>query len=165
MTLIRPLSTADGPDLLAFELANRAYFARSVPDRGDGFFAHFEDRLEHLLIEQEAGICRFFVVRDDVGTVIGRVNLIDIDDGVANLGYRIARAATGRGNAQAAVRLVLEEAGRAGITTVRAMTTVDNAASRRVLEACGFVETAGAPARVEGHGGEMKEAVHYERPC
>ncbi len=43
------------------------------------------------------------------------------------------------------------------------MTTVDNVASRRVLEACGFIQTSGAPATVEGHGGRMQPAVHYER--
>jgi [ribosomal protein S5]-alanine N-acetyltransferase len=163
VTTIRPLSAEDGPELYEFETKNRSHFARSVPDRGDGFFTNFDDRLEHLLVEQEAGVDLFFIVREEGGAVIGRVNLIDVNDGVAHLGYRIAEAATGRGHAKAAVRLVLEEARMVGIERIRAMTTVDNNASRCVLEACGFTRASGAPAMVEGHGGQMKEAVHYER--
>jgi ribosomal-protein-alanine N-acetyltransferase len=30
--------------VLAFELANRSYFAASIPDRGDEFFARFAER-------------------------------------------------------------------------------------------------------------------------
>jgi len=32
------------PALLAFERENRAYFAASVPERGDGLFAEFDTR-------------------------------------------------------------------------------------------------------------------------
>ncbi len=120
MTHILPLSADDGPELYDFENQNRAYFARSVPDRGDGYFDHFDDRLEHQLVEQEAGTDLFFVVRDDEDRVVGRVNLIDVDNGVAHLGYRVAEAAIGKGHAQAAVRLVLDEArGQASSRSVR----------------------------------------------
>lgn len=37
MQLPRP---AHAPALFAFEQENRAYFAASIPDRGDGYFAH-----------------------------------------------------------------------------------------------------------------------------
>lgn len=163
MTRIRALAEDDGPELYDVEEQNRGYFAGSVPDRGDGFFAHFDVRLEQLLVEQKTGTALFFVIRDDEDRLVGRVNLIDIGDGVAYLGYRVAEAATGRGHARAAVGLVLDEARMAGVERVRAMTTVNNVASRRVLEACGFARTSGAPAMVEGHGGRMQEAVHYER--
>ena len=42
--------------VLSFELANRAYFAASVSDRGDEFYDQFTDRYSALLAEQEAGI-------------------------------------------------------------------------------------------------------------
>lgn len=163
MTQIRPLSLADGPELLEFEMRNREYFARSVPDRGEEYFVGFEAGLEHLLVEQEAGTHLFFLIRDDDDRLVGRVNLVDISEGTANLGYRVAEDAAGRGHAQGAVRLVLEEARRHGIGLVKAMTTVDNPASRRVLVACGFTEVLGEPAQVEGHGGQLKDAAHYER--
>ncbi|MGH3495094.1 MAG: hypothetical protein ACRDQ1_17925 [Sciscionella sp.] len=38
-----------------FELANRAYFAASVADRGDEFDDQFTERYNTLLAEQEAG--------------------------------------------------------------------------------------------------------------
>ena len=43
------------PALLAFERENRAYFAASVPDRGDEFFAEFDTRYAQLLAGQAAG--------------------------------------------------------------------------------------------------------------
>jgi [ribosomal protein S5]-alanine N-acetyltransferase len=41
--------------VLAFEQANRTYFAESINDRGDEFFEQFADRHRALLAEQEAG--------------------------------------------------------------------------------------------------------------
>ncbi|MCT9089009.1 GNAT family N-acetyltransferase [Streptomyces sp. ASQP_92] len=128
--------------LLTFERDNRAYFAASVPDRGDDFFARFDARLEALLAEQEAGICFFHVVVDDEGDVVGRVNLIDAAAGSAELGYRIAERAAGRGLATASVREVCVLASRTyGLTSLTARTTLDNAGSRAVLTRTGFVVT------------------------
>ncbi|WP_031512823.1 GNAT family N-acetyltransferase, partial [Streptomyces sp. NRRL F-5123] len=83
--------------LLAFEEENRAYFAASVPDRGEEFFARFGEMLRARLAEQEVGECYFHVVVGDGGEVLGRVNLVDVADGEAELGYRIAERAAGRG--------------------------------------------------------------------
>ncbi|MFB7260321.1 GNAT family N-acetyltransferase [Streptomyces nojiriensis] len=130
------------PALLAFERENRAYFAASVPDRGDRYFADFDERHAALMAEQAAGLCFFHVLVDDGGAVVGRVNLVDVADGSAELGYRIAERATGRGLATAAVR---EARGLAvtqyGLAALRAVTTLDNAGSRAVLARTGFVAT------------------------
>ena len=88
----------------AFELENRTYFAASISDRGDDFFDHFSDRYEAALAEQEAGICAFYVLVDEDGEVLGRFNLVDLENGTADLGYRMAQKAAGRGMATAAVR-------------------------------------------------------------
>lgn len=130
------------PALLAFERANRAYFAASVPDRGDHYFAHFDERHRELMAEQAAGLCHFhlLVESDGGGEVLGRVNLVDVADGSAELGYRIAERATGRGLATAAVREVCAlAAAEYGLTGLRAVTTLDNAGSRGVLARTGFV--------------------------
>jgi [ribosomal protein S5]-alanine N-acetyltransferase len=50
------------PAVLAFELANRAYFATLVSDRGDAFYDQFTERYNALLAEQEAGTCVFHVL-------------------------------------------------------------------------------------------------------
>src|ERR1700745_1040676 len=79
--------------LLAFEQENRAYFAASIPDRGDEFFAEFDARDAQLLASQTAGTDSLHVLVTERGEVVGRVNLIAVADGSAELGYRIARKA------------------------------------------------------------------------
>ncbi|WP_405439962.1 GNAT family N-acetyltransferase [Streptomyces avidinii] len=140
MPELQPLSFDHAPALLAFERENRAYFAASVPDRGDRYFADFDERHAALMAEQAAGACFFHVLVDGGGEVVGRVNLVDVADGSAELGYRIAERATGRGLATAAVREARGLAvARYGLTALRAVTTLDNAGSRTVLARTGFV--------------------------
>lgn len=141
------------PALLAFERANRTYFAATVPDRGEDFFRRFEERLEQLLAEQAAGLHHFHVLvepgkREErkgkagpaTGEVLGRVNLVDVTDGSAELGFRVARSATGRGTATTAVRQLCRVAPQAyGLTALRAATTLDNVGSQTVLTRVGFV--------------------------
>lgn len=126
--------------LLAFEQENRAYFAASIPDRGDDYFANFADRHQALLDEQAAGTCLFHVITASDGSIIGRVNLVDVVAGEAELGYRIAEGAAGRGLATRAVAQLLDRAvSEYGLTKVRAATTRDNPASQRILDKVGFV--------------------------
>ncbi|MFD9794318.1 GNAT family N-acetyltransferase [Streptomyces sp. NPDC059070] len=128
------------PALLRFERENRAFFAASIPDRGDDYFTHFDARHQELMAEQAAGLHFFHVLVDGEGEVLGRVNLVGVEGSSAELGYRIAERATGRGLATAAVREACALAAREyGLTTLRAATTVDNAASRAVLARTGFV--------------------------
>lgn len=126
--------------LLAFELENRAYFAASIPDRGDAYFAEFDTRLAQQLEWLEAGTDRPHVLVTEDGEIVGRVNLIGIKDGSAELGYRIAQKVAGKGVATAAVRDVCELAATEyGLTHLRARVTHDNPASHKVLERNGFV--------------------------
>lgn len=130
--------------LLVFERENRAYFTRSVPDRGDDYFtaAGFAARHGALLAEQAAGVCHFHVVLDADGALVGRVNLVDVADGSAELGYRIGERAAGRGVATAAVGRLCRLASTAyGLGVLVAETTLDNTGSRTVLERNGFAET------------------------
>ncbi|MFJ7906364.1 GNAT family N-acetyltransferase [Kitasatospora sp. NPDC096204] len=137
LELLRP-DHADA--VLAFERANRAYFARTVPDRGDAYFARFADRHAALLAEQAEGVCRFHVVRDAAGDLVGRVNLLDLVDGSAELGYRVAESAAGRGIATAAVAEACRLAATAyGLRSLTAVTTLDNPASQAVLAHNGFM--------------------------
>ncbi len=128
------------PALLAFERENRAYFAASVPDRGDEFFAEFDTRYAQLLAWQAAGTDYLHVLVTERGEVVGRVNLTEVADGSAELGYRIAQKAAGQGLATAAVHQVRELAATEyGLTRLRARVMLDNPASRKVLEHNGFV--------------------------
>lgn len=131
---------ADHADaVLAFELANRGYFRRSISDRGDAFYEAFGARHRELLAEQEAGTCIFHVLVDDDGMVVGRFNLFDLEEGRARVGYRVAERVAGRGVATSTLRELCELAGTEyGLRALSAETTNDNVASQRVLEKAGF---------------------------
>jgi [ribosomal protein S5]-alanine N-acetyltransferase len=146
--------------VLAFELANRAYFAASISDRGDEFFEHFNERLSALLTEQEAGLGAYYVLIAEDGSVLGRFNLIFAGGGTAQLGYRVAQDAAGRGVATAAVKeLCRLVAPRHGLRTIRAATSRENIASQKVLTKAGFVAVGPAdPADIGG-----KQGTWYQR--
>jgi len=136
---LKRLQADDAPAVLAFELANRAYFAASISDRGDAFFDQFADLYRASLAEQEAGICAFYVLVAEDGSVLGRFNLYELKDGAANLGYRVAQHAAGRGVATAAVQQLCQlAAAEYGLRMLRAATSRDNVASQRVLAKAGF---------------------------
>ena len=152
MPELQRLRAGHGPAVLAFELANRAYFATFISDRGDEYFDHFTEQHNALLAEQEAGTCIFHVLIDEDGAVLGRFNLVNIEDGTAELGYRVAQHVAGRGVATATVQdLCRLAAARYGLRTIRAATTHDNVASQKVLAKAGFVPA--GPAEPGGRPG------------
>jgi RimJ/RimL family protein N-acetyltransferase len=75
--------------------------------------------------------------------------------GTAELGYRVAQHAAGRGVATATVReLCRLAAARHGLRTLKAATTRENAASQKVLTKAGFVPVGPAdPAHLGGKPG------------
>ena len=138
--------------VLAFELANRAYFAAFISDRGDEFFDQFTERHNAQLAEQEAGICAYYVLVGEDGSVLGRFNLYGIADGTAALGYRVAQHVAGRGVATAGVRELCQlAAAQYGLRTLRAETSHENVASQKVLTKAGFVPV--GPAQPGGRPG------------
>ncbi len=114
------------------------------------------------LAEQEAGEGAYYVLVDEDGSVLGRFNLIIVEDGVAELGYRVAEHVAGRGVATAAVRdLCGIAATRHGVRRLRAATSTANVASQRVLEKAGFVVVGPAdPADIGGKQGSWYERRH-----
>jgi len=145
---------------MAFELANRAFFAAAVFDRGDVYFEHFTERLDELVADQEAGIGAFYLLVDSDSSVLGRFNMEFGPAGTAELGYRVAQHMCGQGVATATVReLCRLAATRHGVRTVRAATAHTNAASQRVLTKAGFVPI--GPAEPADLGG--KPGTWYQR--
>jgi ribosomal-protein-alanine N-acetyltransferase len=152
MPELQRLRADHAPAVLAFELANRAYFAIFISDRGDAFFDQFTEGYNALLADQEAGTCAFHVLIGEDGTVLGRFNLFDLEDGKAELGYRVAQHVAGRGVATATVRELCRLAvAQYGLRTLRAATTYDNVASQKVLTKAGFVPA--GPAEPGGRPG------------
>nr|WP_281358905.1 GNAT family N-acetyltransferase [Flexivirga aerilata] len=142
-----------------FERDNRAFFAARIGDRGDGFFERFDELLAERVDENRCGTSLLCVlVLDD--EIVGRVNVLDLDrpDG-AELGYRVAEHAQGRGLATAGVTDALAAASARGVRTVTARVFVDNTASRRVLEHCDFEPTGPVPSP----DGSPREFVGYRR--
>jgi ribosomal-protein-alanine N-acetyltransferase len=150
------LLRADHADaVLAFERANRAYFAASISDRGDDFFSRFGEVHRDRLAEQDAGTAAYYVLVDDDGSVLGRFNLIFAGDGTAEVGYRVAQHVAGHGVATAGVRdLCRLAAARHGLRGLRAATADENIASRKVLINAGFAPAGPAdPAHIGGKQG------------
>jgi ribosomal-protein-alanine N-acetyltransferase len=145
--------------ILAFERANRTYFAASITDRGDEYFERFSERHNALLEEQDAGKAAFYVLVAEDGSVLGRFNLKFVGEGVAELGYRVAQPVAGRGVATATVRDLCRFAAlRHGVITLRAATARDNVASQRVLLNAGFLPS--GPADPSDIGG--KQGTWYQ---
>ncbi|SNY75595.1 GNAT family N-acetyltransferase [Paractinoplanes atraurantiacus] len=184
MPELERLHADHAPAVLAFELANRAYFAASVSDRGDDYFDRFAEGYAALLAEQETGACAFYVLVaadgpvlgrsnlydiEDHSAVLGRFNLYDIEDDSAVLGYRVAQHVAGRGVATAAVRDLCQlAAAELGLRTLRAATSAQNIASRKVLIKAGFAEAGPAdPAHLGGKPGtwyQRELALQPARP-
>ncbi|WP_436737148.1 GNAT family N-acetyltransferase [Streptomyces sp. BBFR102] len=143
MPALQRLRADHAPALLTFERENRAWFARTISDRGDAYFADFPARHEALLAYQEQGTDFFHVlVAEDGATILGRFNLMDVTDGEAELGFRMAESATGRGLATAAAQAVCHLAATDyALTSLRAQADLDNLASHTVLTRAGFTAT------------------------
>jgi ribosomal-protein-alanine N-acetyltransferase len=160
MPELQRLRADHAPAILAFETANRAYFAMSISDRGDEYFDRFTEQHHALLASQEAGIGAYYLLLADDGSVLGRFNLVFVDEGIAELGYRVAEHAAGRGVATATVRdLCSLAASLPGVTTLRAAASRTNTASQRVLLNAGFRPV--GPADPSDLGG--KEGTWYQR--
>lgn len=146
--------------VLCFERTNRAYFAAFISDRGDEFFEQFTERHNALLADQEAGVGAFYVLAAEDGSILGRFNLKFVDEGVAELGYRVAQHVAGRGVATATVSdLCRLAASEHRIHTIRAATSLANTASQKVLLNAGFVAV--GPADTRDVGG--KPGTWYQR--
>jgi ribosomal-protein-alanine N-acetyltransferase len=157
---LQRLRADHAPAVLAFELANRAYFAAAVSDRGEEFFDQFTDQHGAMLAEQEAGIGAFYVLVAEDGSVLGRFNLYRLQNGTAELGYRVAQHVAGRGVATATVlELCQLAAAQYGLRTLRAATSRENAASQKVLTKAGFIPV--GPAGPADLGG--KQGTWYQR--
>jgi [ribosomal protein S5]-alanine N-acetyltransferase len=157
---LQRLRADHAPAVLAFELANRAYFATYISDRGDEYFDRFAERHSAMLDDQEASGGAYHVLVAEDGSVLGRFNLFFSGNESANLGYRVAQHVAGHGVATATVReLCGLAATRYGLRTLKAATSRENVASQKVLAKAGFVQVGPAdPADIGG-----KQGTWYQR--
>lgn len=160
---IHMLQEVDAQELFDFEIKNRRFFERMVPSRGDGYYIweSFIKRHQALLDEQVSGLSQFYLIKDTAGKIVGRINLVDIDQttGTAELGFRVGEAYVGKGIGNKALSLLLNT--DLDIKQITAKTTTVNKASQKVLQNNGFVQTAIGEEEFEMNGQKMK-FVHYE---
>ncbi|WP_342118519.1 GNAT family N-acetyltransferase [Pseudoduganella sp. OTU4001] len=161
----RLISRTDAPALLEFELANRTWFESHIDARPPDFYhlagvaAHIDD----ILARHAAGSMHPCLLVEGDGTIVGRGNLKDIDRdaGRAEVGYRIAASACGRGLAGGALRHLMELAyGQWQLSRLDAHVTIANAASARVLERAGFTLAGPSPIKALV-AGQRLDCLHY----
>lgn len=154
------LQATDAKKLFEFELENRVFFEKMVPTRGEDYyhFETFQGRHDALLDEQSQGISFFYLIKDENDSILGRMNLVDIDkvQGVAHIGYRIGEPYTGKGIAVKALALLLENVRKMSISKLMAQTTTTNIASQKILEKNGFIHVNLSDEEFEINGQQFK---------
>ena len=169
MPVIRlaPPSNTDLRALFAFEMDNRAFFEAHINARPASYYS-----VEGVAaaIEQAARDARedkgYQYLVWDGEQLVGRVNLTRVRRAhfhSAELGYRIAQSAGGKGYATQAVRHVLRKAfGEHALVRVEAVARAENEGSTRVLVRNGFTPFGRSTRSVE-LGGVWYDLIHYER--
>ncbi|MCF6137746.1 GNAT family N-acetyltransferase [Pseudalkalibacillus berkeleyi] len=160
---IERINVSDAEDLYQFELENRDFFERSVPSRGDDYYKPeiFKARHKKLIEEQTQKGSRFYLIKNETGSILGRINLVmDESHSIGDLGYRVGQIHTGKGIVTQALKLLLEDLIDLEIKQVNAQTTTNNIASRRILEKNGF-EYVGNDEDYFEMNGQMLQFVYY----
>ena len=161
---LEALHINDAESLFEFELENRTFFEEMVPSRGDDYyiFEIFKRRQQALLDEQAQGRSYFYLIKNNNGSILGRMNVIDIDETqkTGHVGYRVGQRYIGKGIASKALKLLLKVASEMGLATIQAKTTTNNKASQIVLEKNGFTLIATRNEEFE-FAGQKVQFLHY----
>ncbi|MGK7378022.1 GNAT family N-acetyltransferase [Planococcus sp. 1R117A] len=161
---LEQLTGADSEALFEFEMKNRSFFEERIPSRGDEYYQRdvFERNHQILLKEHSAGDSVFYLIKNGEGSILGRLNLADIDQTNQRgyLGYRVGQAYIGQGIASRAVKLLIKAADGLDISQLEAKTTKDNIASQKVLEKNGFKQIEVMDEEIILNGAQVK-FVYY----
>lgn len=156
------MQKVDAQALFQFENQNRLFFEKMVPSRGDNYynFASFTIRHCKLLEEQQNGLSNFYLIKNNSGEIVGRVNLVDIDkrNNIADIGFRIGAEYVGKGIGNQALKLLLKT--DLSVKQIRGKTTTVNQASQKVLEKNDFKQVGIDNEEFEMNGQKMR-FVHY----
>lgn len=142
---IEPVSRSNAMAILDFEIANRAFFEKTLPSRGNHYYNidQFLTTIDLICEDQSIGELYMNIILDAQENLIGRVNLfptvLDPYKRVFELGYRLGEAYGGKGYATEAVKqLVTLAQTEYHIEAIVASTAPDNIASQKVLLKNGF---------------------------
>lgn len=160
------LDCVDEP--LRFETINRAFFEARINSRPASYYTPEGVRDAISSAQRDAAQDKGyqFLVRTSTGELVGRVNLSGVKRThfqMAELGYRMAEAAGGKGFATEAVRQVLAVAfGELALVRLEAVVRAGNEASVKVLLRNGFREFGRSTQSFE-IGGVWHDRLHFER--
>lgn len=159
-----PLNKKHEKDLFQFELENRSYFETMVPSRGDSYYltSHFKDSLDGLLAEQMNKQGYYFVLVNKSDKIIGRLNLVKLEDQRLEVGYRIGENYIGKGFAKEALSQAIKLVKTNKWEQILiAKTTSANIGSQRVLERNGFTFLGNDKELFEWKG-QIQHFVYYQ---
>ena len=165
---IKLLNQSDEAELFKFELENRAFFESMVLSRGDSYydFNNFKTIMKEIIEEQEKGLIYMYLIMDDCGKIVGRINLVSIVRGCFNkaeLGYRIAEKHQRKGYATSAVKFILAEAAsKHKLHRIEAGTSHNNIGSQIVLIKNGF-QFAGRYNKYIYQNGQWYDSINFEK--
>lgn len=166
---LSPPSPADADALLDFELHNRSFFEARINARADAYYTPegIGAAIAEAQADAAADLSYQYLVHDTAThRLVGRVNLTRVRRAhfhSAELGYRVAESAGGRGIGSVAVRQVLALAfGPLGLRRIEAVVRPENTASVRVLERNGFVPF-GRSRRSFELNGTWYDRLYFER--
>ena len=114
---------------------------RFVPDEVFETVEEAQETIEFIMSQygSKEGPFIYALITKEANENIGYVQLVPIDDGKWEIGYHIAKAYTGKGYATEAVKAFLPIiSDYVGAKEVYGVRLLENKASGRVLEKCGF---------------------------
>jgi len=165
---LTPPHAEDAAELLRFELDNRAFFESLINARPPEYYSLEGVAAGIQVAQREAlqDVGHQYLVRDAHGTLVGRLNFMRVRRAhfhSAEVGYRFAQSACGRGYASAALRQALGLAfGPLGLKRLEAISRPENIGSCKVLQRNGFVAFGRSRRSMELQGAWF-DRVYYER--
>ena len=163
---IRPIRQGDSTAVAAAYRRNREHLAPWDPDRPESFWTdegQAADVARQVAAGEEGRTYSYLLWYGDA--VVGRAMLTNLVRGhmqSAVLGYWVDHEHQGRGLATAVAEHLVGEARQLGLHRLEAGTMVDNVASQRVLERCGFTRIGVAEGLLFIQG-EWQDHVLYQR--
>lgn len=163
---LTPPQWDDMNEMLAFELANRAFFESWINARPDAYYSvdGVARAIETSLLEASEDRAYQYLVREN-GLLVGRLNFTQVRRRYyhcASLGYRMGAEYTGRGVARQAVALGLHKAFQDHeLLRIEATVRPENLGSVRVLERSGFTQYGHSRKSFLLHG-QWFDMLHFE---
>ena len=135
---------------------------RFVPDEVYNSVEEAREAIEFLMSRYDSADGPFVypIITNDGNQNIGYIQLCKLDDGTWEIGYHIAKDFTGKGYATEAVKAFLPAmAQKLNLKEVYGICLVENTASVRVLEKCGFTQIYQGPGNYQGKEAQIIKAI------